>query len=424
MPVEVKMPRLSQTTDEVRLVQWLVNEGDRVGKGDPICQVETDKTTMDVEAFQAGTVLKLCIPQDTVVDAGEVIAFLGKPGESLPEVMAKETGEGAAVSSARDIQVPISGMKATGVPGEAVISAIHEGKTTGEGGKRREAIAKKPISQQIQIAGGKVVRATPLVQNIAQKKGITLSEVQGTGPCGLITKKDLENYLASRGGGPTEAKGAFSAHQLAVARSLTQSKQEIPHFYLKCRCFVDSLLSWREKNRLVDGGKVSIDALFIYVVARALVEFPLINGSFIENRPLLHSGIHVSFAVAAGEELYAPVIRDVNKKVAKEIDAEVKRLSAKARIGKLDPEDVRGGTFTLTNLGMYPVDEFCAIINPPQAGILAVGRIGKTLHIDENGGMHIRSACTITGSFDHRIVNGVMGAAFMQKIKDLMEGGL
>jgi len=422
MAIEVKMPRLSQTTDEVRLVQWLVMEGDRVGKGDPLCQVETDKTTMDVEAFQAGTVLKLCIPQDTVVDAGEVIAFLGELGEQVPEVRVKEIK--TEVSSIKGVQRPIPGMTVTGVHGETVKTEIPEGKATREGMKQREAAAKKLPPRQVQVIGGKTVRATPLVQNIAQKKGISLENIQGTGPRGLITKKDLEDYLALSGGEPTQAKGAFSAHQLAVARSLTRSKQEIPHFYLKCRCFADALLAWREKNRLGDGGKVSIDTLIIYVVARALGEFPLINSSFIENRRVLHKGIHVGFAVAAGEELYAPVIRDANSKDAKKIDAEVKKLSSKARSGKLEPRDVSGGTFTVTNLGMYPVDEFCAIINPPQAGILAVGRIGKTLDIDENGGMHIRSVCTITGSFDHRIVNGAQGAAFMQKIKDLMEGGL
>jgi len=407
MPFDVKMPRMSQTTDEVRLVQWLVKEGDRVNKGDPLCQVETDKTTMDVEAFQGGTVLKLLVPHDSIVNAGEVIAFLGEAGEKITEAGA--LGEAA-------VEVREERAKPGGVAAEEARPGTRPG-------------AGRPFSRQVLSADGKTVRATPLVQNIAKKKGIPLARVKGSGPGGLITKKDLEAYReqAYKEKGPEvtyEGHEPLSAHQLAVARSLVRSAQEIPHFYLKCRCFADSFLLWRERNRRQDGQKVSLDAMFIYAASRALQEYPRVNGSFRENRLVVHSGIHVCVAIAAGSELFAPVVREADKKSVAEIDVEVRRLAEKARSGKLDMKDLTGGTFTVTNLGMYPVDEFCAIINPPQAGILAVGRIRKVLHIDETGGMHIRSACTLTGSFDHRIVNGAEGAAFLQKIKKILEEGL
>ena len=407
MPFDVKMPRMSQTTDEVRLVQWLVKEGDRVNKGDPLCQVETDKTTMDVEAFQGGTVLRLFVSQDSIVNAGEVIASLGEAGEKITEAGA--LGEAA-------VEVREERAKPGGIAAEEARSGTRPG-------------AGRPFSRQVLSDDGKTVRATPLVQNIAKKKGIPLARVKGSGPGGLITKKDLEAYgeQACKEKGPEvtyEGHEPLSAHQLAVARSLVRSAQEIPHFYLKCRCFADSFLLWRERNRRQDGQKVSLDAMFIYAASRALQEYPRVNGSFRENRLVVHSGIHVCVAIAAGSELFAPVVREADKKSVAEIDAEVRRLAEKARSGKLDMKDLTGGTFTVTNLGMYPVDEFCAIINPPQAGILAVGRIRKVLHIDETGGMHIRSACTLTGSFDHRIVNGAEGAAFLQKIKKILEEGL
>jgi pyruvate dehydrogenase E2 component (dihydrolipoamide acetyltransferase) len=421
MSFDVKMPRMSQTTDEVRLVQWLVREGDRVNKGDPLCQVETDKTTMDVEAFQGGTVLRLFVPQDSTVIAGDVIASLGEPGEKIPEGVALAPSGEAPVGpgpAARGTAGAHSGEALLDVREEREKKAIAAGKVRPDA----RAGARRHFSRQVLSADGKTLRATPLVQNIAKKKGIPLDRVKGSGPGGLITKKDLEAYREQ--GLPAEGPQALSAHQLAVARSLVRSAQEIPHFYLKCRCFADSFLLWRERNRRSDGQKVSMDAIFIYAASRALQEYPRINGSFKENRLVVHSGIHVCVAIAAGDELFAPVVRAADKKGVTEIDAEIRWLAAKTRSGELEAKDITGGTFTVTNLGMYPVDEFCAIINPPQAGILAVGRISKALHIDETGGMHIRSACTLTGSFDHRIVNGAEGAAFLQKIKEILEEGL
>ncbi len=398
MAIEIKMPRLSQTTDEVKLIGWLVGEGDKVNKGDPICEVETDKVTMNVESFEGGTVLKLTAEPDTIVDAGTVIAILGNPGEQIPDHY-------VATGSTAELSVSKSLIK--------------------------EAIDKPPSipTQTIQPDDKEHdgIRATRLVRNIAHKRNVDLTRVRGTGPRGIITKKDLEEYILSGSAAPVEfrtqagAEYELTLHQKAIARNLTKSKLEIPHYYLKTEVVTDGLLRWREGHRGKNGTSVSINSFIIYAVAKTLKQMPKLNGFFKDNKLILNKGLHVGFAVAQGEELYVPVVKDADSKSIEEIDSEVKWLIAKVQNGKLEQNDITGGSFTITNLGTYPVDEFSAIINPPQSGILAVGRMKKTLMIDSDNSMNIRTVCTVTGSFDHRIVNGAQGAAFLGKFKEILE---
>ncbi len=428
MAVEICMPRLSQTTDDVRFLRWLVKEGEHIKKGDPICEVETDKTTMEVESFEGGTVLKLYTAPDEVVTAGTVIAALGQPGEPPPERHAAappepskeplEMAQPEKILKPSIVTSPDAGaQEPQGQPGRAVPRA-----------KKTVDLAQTPLKQQRGVKAQDGVLATPLVRNIARKKNIDLADVRGTGPRGLITRKDLEDYMKSGqrkvASGQKRREYELSRNQQMVARNLVKSKSEAPHFYLKCEVFTDRLSAWREKNRHTDGSKVSVYSLLIHAAARALKEFPHMYGYFKDNKVVLFGGIHVGFAIAAGEELYVPVIKDADQKTIKEIDREVKWLIAKAQNGKLEPQDIMGGTFTITNLGIYPVDEFCAIINPPQSGILAIGHMKKTLHIDESNAMHIRQACTVTGSFDHRVINGARGAAFLQRYKQIIEDEL
>ncbi|MBN1838319.1 MAG: 2-oxo acid dehydrogenase subunit E2 [Spirochaetales bacterium] len=370
MAVEIKMPKLGQTTDEVHLVRWHVREGDTVSKGQPLCEAENDKTTMDVESYAAGTVLRLAAEPDSVVVAGTVIAVLGEPGETL---------------------APLPAAPKTAAP------------------------------PSVTAAG---VRATPLVQNIARKRGVDLGQVQGTGARGLITKQDVEAYIEG-GTAPVPqaaaAPAALSERQLALGRNLQASKSRIPHYYLKTTLCCERLLSFRQANLLPDGGRVSIDALLASACARALARHPQVNAAFKEDRLQVNPGIHVGVAVSAETELYVPVVRDTDRKDVREIDRELRFLAAKARGGRLEAGEERGGTFTLTNLGMYPVEEFGAIINPPQVAILAFGRIAGRLEIDQDGAMRVRRACTVTGSFDHRAVNGAQGAAFLAELKKIVE---
>jgi pyruvate dehydrogenase E2 component (dihydrolipoamide acetyltransferase) len=409
MAIEIKMPQLSQTTDEVRLLNWLVHEGDTVQKGDPLCEVETDKVTMAVESFEGGIVLKLIAEPDTIVDAGTVIAVLGERGEQVPEVASQH----AEVASQDKVWAGVSEDQPSGTPSSPVAPS-----------------AGSP---------GDEVHATRLVRNIAQKRHIDLSRIRGTGPRGIITKADLELFSASRdaeaigkatqpkaeGPAPAAPQGdvvALTPHQRAVAYSLTRSSMEVPHFYLKTDLVCDRIVAWREEHRKPDGKRTAVDSFFVYAVSRVLQEMPRLNGFYKKDSIIPHRSVDINVAITSGDELYAPLLCDVHRKSIEEIDAQLRKLARKTRENRLEREDMRPGGFTVTNLGMFPVDEFGAIINPPQAGILSIGRMRRALVVGPDDAMVIRTLSTMTGSFDHRIVNGAQGAAFMQRIQEILEG--
>jgi len=256
---------------------------------------------------------------------------------------------------------------------------------------------------------------------------VELTRVRGSGARGLITREDLDAYLRAGRGRDAEMPAApaaevpLSMHQRAVARAVTAAKTQVPHYYLKVRVDADRLLAWRQANRRADGEKVALDAVLVWACARALTRHPRLNGTFAGERLLLAPHADVGVAVAAGEELHVPVVRQAQAKDIREIDRELALLAAKAKAGRLQSAEVSGGSFTLTNLGMYPVEEFAAVLNAPQLAILAAGRIGKELAVAEDGSFRARSAVTLTGSFDHRGVNGAQGAAFLAEIKRILE---
>jgi len=405
MAVEIPMPRLSQTTDEVRLIRWLVKEGDGVRKGQALCEVENDKTTMEVESFAAGTVLRLAGQPDSVISAGTVIAVLGEPGERVP-----------AASGAAGPAVPA----AAGGAGRPPPAGPAESAASAPSPARPSAV---PPAGAEPLAPG--ARATPLVRNLARKHGVDLAQVRGTGARGLITREDLEDWLRDRaagaGGAAMPSSIPLSAHQKAVARAVTAAKTQVPHYYLKTRVFADRLLAWRAANRRADGGAVAIDALLVWACARALLRHPRLNGTFAGQRILASPQANIGVAVAAGEELHVPVIRRAESKDIREIDRELASLAARAQAGRLGLDELAGGTFTLTNLGMYPVEEFAAVLNAPQLAIVAAGRIRKELAVAEDESLRVRAVLTLTGSFDHRAVNGAQGAAFLAEIKRILE---
>jgi pyruvate dehydrogenase E2 component (dihydrolipoamide acetyltransferase) len=410
MAVEIRMPRLSQTTDEVKLLNWLVSEGDRVNKGDPLCEVETDKVTMSVESYESGTVLKLTAEPDSVVDAGTLIAVLGEAAE-------KSKYEKEPAGKPRIQRRSPSGSQTRKKNGGS-------------------ASAASPTPGRPGVDG---VYATRLVRNIAKKRNIDLSGVKGTGPRGLITKSDLEQQDA--GGGNEQVSAGLAAdaaprgvggevsvreiplttHQSALGRSLSMSKREAPHYYLKTTIAADRMVEYRNLNPTADGSKLSVDSFFIFAVGRALRELPELNGYYKEGKRFLHSDVHINVAIAQNDKLFAPVVRNADLMSIEEIDRAVRTLSAKVKEGVLEPSDIAVGSFTVSNLGMYPVDEFYAIINPPQPGILAVGRMRKTLLVDSAESMQIGTTCSVTASFDHRVVNGAQGAQFLQYVKKTLE---
>ncbi|MHB8279968.1 MAG: dihydrolipoamide acetyltransferase family protein [Candidatus Humimicrobiaceae bacterium] len=410
MSKEITMPQLAQTTDEVKLIKWLVEEGQDVKRGQALCEVETDKTNMELESFENGSVLKLLAEPGQIIPAGQAIAIIGEKDEKIPEDRYISKNLNSDVQKLNE---------------QSELTAS-EPKSTESG-----EFLKEPNSNSQQTFVNEEFKATAIVKNIAKIKNIDLRLVKGTGPQGIITKDDLERFLKE--GSQTELPDEYilSKSQLAVARNLTVSKSQIPHYYIKTNIYADPVLNWRENNRISgssnlsnnSGGssKISMYAILVFAAANALKKFPKLNGYFKENKIVLRKKINIGFAVAQGEELFVPVIKSADIKSIFEIDKEIKSLIAKTRSGRFDEGDLSEGTFTISNMGMYDVDEFSAIINPPQAGILAVGKIKKTLHVDELEKIGIINEFTVTGSFDHRIVNGKSGAQFLHEFKKTIE---
>lgn len=391
MSVEIPMPRLSQTTDEVKLIRWLVAVGDLVAKGQALCEVENDKTTMEVESFAAGTVLRLAGEPESMISAGTVIAVLGEAGEHVASAPTAVPGAGERATAPAPKASPAAApAPAAGAPGAA--------------------------------AAAKGLLATPLVRNLARKQGVDLSRVHGSGARGLITRADLEAYVPGAVPAAAAAREVpLSAHQRAVARAVTAAKTQVPHYYLKVRIGADRLRAWREANGRADGTKVAVDAVLAWACARALLRHPRLNGTFTGELLRLESRVHLGIAVAAGEELHVPVIHGAEGKSIHEIDRELSLLAGKAKAGGLAGAEVTGGSFTITNLGMYPVEEFAAVLNVPQLAIVAAGRMAQEIAASDDGSFRVRSALTLTGSFDHRAINGAQGAAFLAEIKRILE---
>ncbi len=397
--VAIKMPQVSQTTDEVRLVRWLVKEGDEVMRGTPLCEVETDKTTMEVESFENGTVLGLVAGNDTTVEAGNIIAYIGKPGEVAPEA-------GSETVSKR-------------IKPDPAEPAPRTGRETGE---ERPDDAVLPLRNTF----GAEVNASSIVKQIALKRGIRLEQVRGTGPGGRITKADLEEYMRNGEKDGIKLRREdipLSPLQVAVGRNMLRSKREIPHYYLKIRLHMDRFLSWRSEKYNREGTKIAIDALFVYAVSRALRLYPRLNASFRDTGIRTANAINVGFAAAAGEDLHVPVIRNADGLSIDEIDEEVKRLAELVKNGQIKTAETTGGTFTVTNLGMFGIEEFCAIINPPQAGVLAVGGIRRGIAVDGEDRVSPCTVCIATGSFDHRLVNGALASQFLGAVRKSIEEG-
>jgi len=382
--VEIKMPNLSQTTNEVMLIKWLIEPGDIVKKGQALCEVESDKSVMEVESFTSGTVLQLLAEAHTPIEAGTVIALIGEPGEKIE--------------------------KTQKISEKKQVNNLDKKETNKINMEKKER---------------KTVRASALVKNLAAKKNVDLSKIKGSGPNNLITLADLNDYLEY---GEKKEKHKvmikeehLSQYQISTARNLTLSKSSIPHYYLKTQILLDGILKLRANLKLEQTKKISMYSFFIYAVSRALREVPRVNAYFKNNKIFYFKEINIGIAISAGNELYVPVIKNSDQKEIEEINKEVIELIKKTKDKNLAPEEIAGGTFTISNLGTHEIDEFYPIINPPQAGILGIGRAKKTFLIKDDNSFSVRSVCSIGGCFDHRVVNGEQGAEFMDKFKKILE---
>lgn len=402
----IEMPRLSDTMEEGVIAQWHKKVGDPVKPGDLLAEIETDKATMEFEAPVGGTLLYIGVEAGKPVPIGQVIAIIGKPGEDIQALLAgaapaKEAAPSGASASQAD--APKAPQASGGSPALAAPAAIS-------------------------VAEGERVKASPLARAMARQAGLDLRTIPGTGEGGRIIKRDIEAHLQQAPApapAPAAAAPAFQELPLTqmrktIARRLTASMQEAPHFYLTVSIAMDRAAEWRERLNALSDIKISFNDLILKACAHALRKHPLLNASWTGETIRLHQEIHIGFAVALEEGLIVPVIRHADRKGLAEIAQESRALAEKARERKLVPEDYTGSTFSVSNLGMWGIEEFTAVINPPEAAILAVGAI-QPQPVVKGDTIGIERRMRVTLSCDHRVVDGATGAQFLQTLKQLLE---
>ena len=407
MAKDILMPMLSPSMTEGTLVKWLKKEGDAVKSGDVLAEVETDKATMDLEAFDAGVLRKILIEEGARVPVNSRIGIIGTKDEKI------------------DVSTPAP-EKAGPAP-----------KTEAAAPKSEPAAAPAQTAMVMKSAPGGRIKASPLAKKIAAEKQVDLSRLSGTGPGGRIVKKDVltapANGHAPRGGslhpaGPVAQEGTqkLSSMRSVIAKRLLESKTQIPHFYLEIEVDAKPLLDLRAQlndslGKLNPPIKLSLNDFVLKAAAEAVRRAPAVNASFEGDSIRQFGDVQLSFAVAIAEGLITPIIREAQNKTLIQISTEAKALAAKAKEGKLKPEEFQGGTFTVSNLGMLGIDRFSAIINPPQAAILAVGNIVKKPVVDAGGQIVVGHRQSITLSCDHRVVDGAIGAAYLKELRELIE---
>lgn len=422
MPIKITMPALSPTMTEGNLAVWHVKEGDTVESGDVIAEIETDKATMEVEAVDEGTIGKIMVDAGTDnVAVNEIIAVLLEEGEDSTALDGFLSSSDSATSPAPATQPA----------------------TTSASTKEKDVMAISPTLSTKTQAGDRIF-ASPLAKRIAKNNGVDLSTIKGSGPKGRIIKVDVENVQPEKQLARTAATHMPTAQlqsdeqvnefgmiytetpnnniKKITAKRLLESKTTVPHFYLTVEMQIDNLLHARKEINAAANGdyKISVNDFVVKACANALKVYPAANVQWTDEavRQFKHSDISV--AVATPNGLITPIVKQAENKGLKEISAEVKELAGKAREGKLKPEEFQGGTFSVSNLGMFGIDEFSAIINPPQSCILAVGA-GKQKPYVDNGEVKIGTFMTCTLSTDHRTVDGAVGAEFMQVLKQFIE---
>lgn len=411
MPIKITMPALSPTMTEGNLVRWLKKEGDTVKAGQVLAEIETDKATMEVEAVDEGILGKILVPEGTEsVLVRTPIAILLEEGE---DASAMDT----MVETKADVKVDVPVATPDAAPTQTPQAA--------------------PSQQMAQTS--ERIFASPLARRIADQNGIALAAITGSGPHGRIIKADVEMSLASgspsQPSRPTPAQGLtygdsgyaeipLTNMRKIIAKRLTESKQLVPHFYLNVDCELDALLKLRsEINERLEEGKLSVNDFIVRATALALMKVPASNASWHDTHVRQYAAADVCVAVAIDSGLVTPVVRSANLKSLTAISAEVKSLAERARAGKLKPEEFQGGSFTISNLGMYGIKDFAAIINPPQACIMAVGA-GEKRAVVKDDTIQIATVMTCTLSADHRVVDGAIGATFLTAFKEFIEDPL
>lgn len=433
MAIELTMPKLSDTMEEGKIIKWLVKEGDSVASGDVLAEIETDKADMEFETIDEGVILKILVPEGDRVKVGTLIAIVGEAGEEVasPAPAAKETKAEPA---------PTSKPEPEPAPAAAAEEVEEESETS------RPSVAQAPVAS----AGG--AKVSPVARKLADEAGIDISTVKGTGPEGRIIKRDIEQLLggavpatapqkaaapapaAKPAAAPAKAtptpapapakltgrREEMSSMRRTIARRLVESKVTVPHFYLTIEIDMAPVMTARELIQQEDGIKLSVNDFVVKACAKALLSHPLVNAHIEGDEIVYHDSVDIGVAVALEEGLITPYVRAAHTRSLLQINEEVKGLANRARERKLKPEEYSGGSFTISNLGMFGIDQFTAIINPPESTILAVGR-SREVPVVVEGALAVGTRMSVTLSCDHRIVDGAVGAKFLATLKEILE---
>ncbi|WP_108212254.1 pyruvate dehydrogenase complex dihydrolipoamide acetyltransferase [Pontibacter mucosus] len=424
----IRMPKMSDTMTEGVLVSWLKKQGDKVKSGDVLAEVETDKATMELESYEDGTLLYIGVNEGDAVPIDAIIAIIGEEGADYKALLSGATSTSDRQEREENAQTD-----------EAIQTSVDA--TTSEKATGTTVPAQGAEVQEVASDNGRV-KASPLAKRVAKEKGYNLAQIKGSGEGGRIVLRDVENFSPSAApqqaaapqakpaapapaaipGAPAEAYEEVNVSQMrkVIARRLAESKFSAPHFYLTMEIDMDKAMEARASINEVSPVKVSFNDLVIKAAAAALRQHPAVNSSWLGDKIRYNKHINIGVAVAVEEGLLVPVVRNADYKSLSAIAAEVKDLGGKAKSKKLQPSDWEGNTFTISNLGMFGIEEFTAIINPPDACIMAVGAIKQT-PVVKNGNIQIGNVMKVTLSCDHRVVDGAVGSAFLQTFKNLLE---
>ena len=441
---EVNMPRLSDTMEEGTITRWLKQPGDEVKKGDIIAEVETDKANMEVEAYDAGTLEQILVQEGQTAPIGQAIAIIGS-GAGTP----KQVQPAAARTEAQDEQAPAARAMPTRSI-QAASSKVGRSITSLPAQARPAASGPEGQNGSQEDRSRAKVKASPLARRMAEEYCINLSQVQGTGPGGRIVRDDIEDFVEQQRAAPTPAQptapqqevplpvavpavqkvdaeiSMLTSMQKTIARRLTESKQQVPHIYLTVDIRLDALLKLRtELNAGLEGRgvKLSVNDFMIKALAVALMDEPKCNVMYTPAELITFKRADVSVAVSTPTGLITPIVADANSKSLSAISNQMKDLAARARDNKLKPEEFQGGTASLSNMGMYGIKQFEAVINPPQGMIMAIGAGEKRPYVIDDA-LGVATVMSATGSFDHRAIDGADGAELMQAFKALVEAPL
>src|SRR5882762_367675 len=419
MATKVHMEALSPTMEEGRLVKWNKHEGDPVKSGDTLAEVETDKAVMELVARADGQLLKVMVPEGTTVPVGNVVAWIGKPGEKVDGAGSGEQGAAAPPKPAPATAAPAANPTSAPAP--------------------RAPAPPSPAPAAVP-ADATRVKASPLAKRIAKEAGVDLKLVQGSGPGGRVIKRDVEAAPAAPTGAPLPAPRSplpqrsgtpyedvpLTQIRKTIAKRLAASIGPIPHFFLTTEIDMERAAEARDalNEQLGEaGGKISFNDIIIKAVALALVQHRACNAWFQEDHIRYWNEVHIGMAVAIEDGLITPVIRNADMKSLREIGAESRELAARARNRRLKPEEYTGATFSVSNLGMFDIDQFTAVINPPEAGIVAIGSIVAKA-VPDGERVVVRRRLRVTMSCDHRVIDGATGAVFLRTLKQMLENPL